>query len=237
MLWAFLKWDSWTRWVPPSAPSTWNSLVARSEEPLVSPPLFTVRRSSLYLLCFSGRLDSLDLQCLAGRAGEVTGECLTELELSLRFRFELVVCSCKGKLTTRNCNGEGHSCMSGEDAFMQSEWGEHAGGFYTGRKWTIVIFECKDKILTWALANWIPRLQASLQFFPGKKKSTTNKRQKILPKDSSDPEAWFVCCCCCCFFFFWSLFLGYSFLKNSELRKALEWLCSLQVPQSSKQHS
>ena len=28
---------------------------------------------------------------------------------------------CKGKLTTRNCNGEGQSCLNGEDAFMQSE--------------------------------------------------------------------------------------------------------------------
>ena len=87
----------------------------------MSPPLFTVGQGSLYLLCFSGRLDSLDLQCLAGRAGEVIGECLTELELSLWFCFELVVCSHKGKLTTRNRNGEEHSCMSGEDAFMQSE--------------------------------------------------------------------------------------------------------------------
>ena len=42
---------------------------------------------SLYLLCFSGRLDSLDLQCLAGRAGEVLGECLTDLKLSLKFCF------------------------------------------------------------------------------------------------------------------------------------------------------
>ena len=87
----------------------------------MSPPLLTVGRGSLCLLCFSGRLDSLDPQCLAGRAGEVTGECLTELELSLWFCFELVVCSHKGKLTTRNRNGEGHSCMNGEDAFMQSE--------------------------------------------------------------------------------------------------------------------
>ena len=87
VLWAFLKWDSWTRWVPPGATSTWNSLGKHSEEPLVSPPLFTVGQGSLYLLCFSGRLDSLDLQCLAGRAGEVIGECLTDLELSLRFRF------------------------------------------------------------------------------------------------------------------------------------------------------
>ena len=87
VLWAFLKWDSWTRWVPPGATSTCNSLGKRSEELLVSPPLFTVGWGSLYLLCFSGRLDSLDLQCLAGRAGEVIGECLTDLELSLRFCF------------------------------------------------------------------------------------------------------------------------------------------------------
>ena len=60
-------------------------------------------------------------ECLAGRAGEVIGEYLTELELSLWFCFELVVCRRKGKLTTRNRNGEGHSCMNGEDAFMQSE--------------------------------------------------------------------------------------------------------------------
>ena len=62
----------------------WLSSSRRSEEPLVSPPLFTVGWGSLYLLCFSGRLDSLDLQYLTGRVGE---ECLTDLELSLRFCF------------------------------------------------------------------------------------------------------------------------------------------------------
>ena len=96
---------------------------------------------------------------------------------------------CKGKLTTRNRNGEGHSCLNGEDAFMQSEWGEHAGDSYAGRKWIVVIFECKHKIVTWPLPNWLSCLQASLP--PSREKtSTTNKRQKALPKSSSNPEAW-----------------------------------------------
>ena len=55
------KWDSWTRWAPPSAISTRESPGRCSEEPLESPPLFTGGRGSLYVLCFSGSLDSLDL--------------------------------------------------------------------------------------------------------------------------------------------------------------------------------
>ena len=42
------KLDSWTRWAPPSAISTWESPGRRSEEPLVSPPLFTVVRFPLF---------------------------------------------------------------------------------------------------------------------------------------------------------------------------------------------
>ena len=100
-----------------------------------------------------------------------------------------MVCSLKGKLTTRNRNGEGHSCMNGEDTFMQSEWGEHAGDSYAGRKWIVVIFECKHKIVTWPLPHWLSCLQASLPL-SREKTSTTNKRQKALPKSSSNSEAW-----------------------------------------------
>ena len=79
--------------------------------------------------------------------------------------------------------------MNEEDTFMQSEWGDHAGDSYTGRKWMTVIFECKGKIFTWPLANWPPSLQASLPL-SRETTLTTNKRQKALPKPSSNPEAW-----------------------------------------------
>ena len=65
--------------------------------------------------------------------------------------------------------------------------------------------------------------------FSREKNSTTNKRQKILPKNSSNPEAWI--------FFLMVVFRLLFFEKKSELQKALEWLCSLQGPQSNKKHS
>ena len=66
-------------------------------------------------------------------------------------------------------------------------------------------------------------------FFQGKKfhnqQEAENPSQEFIKSWSMD-------------FFFWWLFLGYFFLKKkSELQKALEWLCSLQGPQSNKKHS
>ena len=113
-------------------------------------------------------------------------------------------------MTTRNHNGEEHSCMNAEDTFMHSEWGAHTGDFYTGRKWMTVIFECKDKICTWPLANWIPRLQASLQFFPGKKIPQPTRGRKSFPRIHQILKHGF---------FFWWLFLGYFFLKKNQSYK------------------
>ena len=111
-------------------------------------------------------------------------------------------------MTTRNHNGEGHSYMTGEDTFRQSEWGEHAGDFYTGRKWLTVVFECKDNICTGPLANWIARLQAYLQFFPGKKIPQPSRSRKSFPRIHQILKDGF--------FFFWSLFLGYFFWKKKK---------------------
>ena len=41
-------------------------------------------------------------------------------------------------------------------------------------------------IFTWLLTNWLPLLQASRQLFAGKNASTTSRRQKMLPKSSSN---------------------------------------------------
>ena len=45
-------------------------------------------------------------------------------------------------------------------------------------------------IFTWPLSNRLPLLQASRQLLVRKKASTTSKRQKILSKSLSNPEAW-----------------------------------------------
>ena len=45
-------------------------------------------------------------------------------------------------------------------------------------------------VFTWPLANQLPLLQASQQSFCKEDASTTSRRQKMLSKSSSNPEAW-----------------------------------------------
>ena len=45
-------------------------------------------------------------------------------------------------------------------------------------------------IFTWPFANHLPLLQASRQSFCKEDASTTSRRQKMLSKSSSNPEAW-----------------------------------------------
>ena len=73
------KWDSWPRQAPPSVISTWKCQV-EAQRSLWCLHHCSLWCSSLYLLCFFGRLDSLDLQCFSGRVGKVIRECLTDLE-------------------------------------------------------------------------------------------------------------------------------------------------------------
>ena len=73
------KWDSWPRQAPPSVVSTWKCQVEAQRSPWCLHHC-SLWCSSLYLLCFFGRLDSLDLQCFSGRVGKVIRECLTDLE-------------------------------------------------------------------------------------------------------------------------------------------------------------